>query len=251
VEKPNLEYRGRCPICETDVTFTATTEWLRGSLKCSSCESVPRERALAIVLEELHKEWRSLTIHESSPEERGISSKLKREADDLVRSQFYPDVPLGEMHKGFRNEDLQRLTFADNTFDLVITLDVFEHIPLPQMAMKEIWRTLKVGGAMLCTWPVRKGQVEPMKYRARLRADGTFEHLLPPEIHGNPVDPGGGALVTVDYGYDIHQLIEWTAPFDVRVYRFADRTHGVLGEYLEVFHCRKRISPLRPGAVVP
>ena len=27
--------------------------------------------------------------------------------------------------------------------------------------------------------------------RARVRADGTLEHLLPPEIHGNPLDAAG------------------------------------------------------------
>ena len=41
----------------------------------------------------------------------------------------------------------------------------------------------------------------PSRMRARL-VNGVFEHLLPPEYHGNPVS-GEGALVTVDWGYDI------------------------------------------------
>ena len=46
--------------------------------------------------------------------------------------------------------------------------------------------------------------------------------------------------MTVDWGYDVHKLFAEWAPFDVRVTRFADRTHGVLGAYNEVIVCRKR-----------
>lgn len=235
-----LEYDGFCPICSRNSTFRATGNWLRGTLLCQSCPngSVPRERALALVLEESFPEWRSMAIHECSPIERGISIKLHREAKNLVRTQFYPGVPLGEVYKGFRNEDLQKQTFSDNQFDLFISLDVFEHIPEPVPALREVFRTLKPGGSMLCTWPVRKAQVAAMEYRAKLKPDGSFEHLKEPEYHGNPVDPKGGSLVTVDYGYDVHKLVA-DANFDTRVYRFADKRHGILGEYTEVFLCKK------------
>lgn len=238
----SLRYRGYCPICMRNVTFEANGNWLRDSLRCPTCKngSVPRERALALVLDEQFSNWRSLRIHECSPIDRGISAKLKAEAGDLVRTQFYPGTPLGSMQDGFRNEDLQRLTFDNDMFDLFISLDVLEHIPDPQLAFREIWRTLKPGGSMLCTWPIRKHQVPGLIRRAVFHEDGTIEHLLEPEYHGNPVDPQGGSLVTVDYGYDVHQLISETAPFDVRVYRFSDQTHGILGEYTEVFLCKKR-----------
>lgn len=94
---------------------------------------------------------------------------------------------------------------------------------------------------MLCTWPVRKHQVVPMEPRVLFNDDGTLTHLKPEERHGNPVDPDG-ALVTVDYGYDIHHAIAEWADFDVRVYRFNDQHHGILGEYTEVFFARKRLD---------
>ncbi|OBQ59852.1 hypothetical protein A8145_24795 [Mesorhizobium loti] len=62
-----------------------------------------------------------------------------------------------------------------------------------------------------------------------------------PEIHGNPVS-NEGSIVTVDYGYDLHLAIAEWAPFDVRVYRFADRTHGILGEYTDLIVCTKPAS---------
>ena len=48
---------------------------------------------------------------------------------------------------GNRCENLEELTFDDNTFDLVITQDVLEHVLNPGKAFKEICRVLKPGGA--------------------------------------------------------------------------------------------------------
>jgi SAM-dependent methyltransferase len=143
------------------------------------------------------------------------------------------------MHRGFRNEDLQHLTFPDNNFDLFISLDVFEHIPDPRQAFCEIWRTLKPGAIVLCTFPVRKAQLAAMERRVVFNSDGTLTHLKQPEYHGNPIS-SEGSLVTVDYGYEIHKTIAEWAPFDVRIYRFNDKEHGILGEYTEVFLGRKR-----------
>jgi SAM-dependent methyltransferase len=241
VEQAFLEYEGTCPICEHAATFRAEGPWLRDSLNCQSCAngSVPRERALALVLSEVMPSWRECCIHESSPVDRGISRKLRLEAKSHIATQFYPCIALGQMHQGFRNEDLQHLTFSDDLFDLFISLDVFEHIPDPRLAACEIWRTLKIGGLLVSTFPVRNSQLIAMEPRAVFNVDGTVTHLKEPEFHGNPVS-SDGALVTVDYGYEIHKLIAEWAPFDVRVYRFNDTQHGILGEYTEVFVCRKR-----------
>jgi SAM-dependent methyltransferase len=236
-----LQIEGYCPICEKDTIFTARDPWYRASLSCPTCEggSVPRERAVALILNEQFPNWRDLFIHECSPANRGISSKMKLEAKNITQTHFYPGLERGSRARAYRNEDLQRLTFTDNAFDLFISLDVMEHIPDPEAAFKEIHRTLKPGGYMLCTWPVRRDQVEAVERRVSFSEDGTPTHIKEPEYHGNPIS-GDGALVTVDYGYEIHKKLTHWAAFDVRVLRFADRTHGILGDYTEVFLARKR-----------
>jgi SAM-dependent methyltransferase len=236
-----LEFGGYCPICEQETTYKATHSWYRGYLRCLSCPngSVPRERALAIVMNETVPEWRSMSIHESSPIDRGLSVKIRLEAKHYVPSQFYPDQPLGAYVNNFRNEDLQRQTFRDSSFDLFISQDVFEHIPDPQKAVSEVWRTLRPGGIAINTFPVRKWQSVSIERRVEFLDNGELRHLKPAEYHGNPIS-NDGALVTVDYGYDIHQKIAEWADFDVRVYRFNDRTHGILGEYTDVFTWKKR-----------
>lgn len=239
---PVLAYRGFCPICESETTFTSDSTWYRDKLQCQTCPggSRPRVRALALVLSELRPDWRSLAIHESSPNAEGISVKLKAEAPGYIGSHFFPGKPLGEtLENGFRNEDLQAQTFAENTFDVVISLDVMEHVYDPEAAFREVYRTLKTGGLYICTFPVRKNQVTGMERRLTRHSDGAVEHHKEPEYHGNPIDPTGGSIVTVDYGYDVHQWIAEKTAFDVRVYRFADKKHGIIGEYTEVFVCSK------------
>ena len=93
---------------------------------------------------------------------------------------------------------------------------------------------------MLCTFPVSKRQISAVERRLEFGPYGEIKHLKTPEYHGSPVS-ADGSLVTVDYGCDIHQALADWAPFDVRVYRFADKTHGIPGEYTEVFLCRKII----------
>lgn len=236
-ETPVYAREGLCPICETRTRFTARYHWFRDHLLCERCGSIPRERGLALVLQERFPGWRSLRIHESSPEPRGISQKLKIECPGYVASQFFPGAAPGAMHRGFRNENLESQTFEDACFDLVVTLDVMEHVNEPAACFGEIWRTLKPGGAYLFAVPTYKDKINSER-AARYLPDGTIEHYCEPEYHGNPADPNG-SLVTFRYGYDLPELIRSWAPFDTRVYRFHDHAHGLIGEFTEIYLCMR------------
>ncbi len=229
---------GYCPICQRAAQFSAQHEWHRDHLLCSGCGSIPRERGVALVLEERFARWRQLRIHESSPVPRGVSEKLARECRGYVPSQFFADLAPGQSRDGVRNEDLERQTFADQSFDLVITLDVMEHVNEPEACFREIWRTLKPGGAYLFAAPTYKEVIASQRV-ARFLPDGTIEHYREPEYHGNPVDPRG-SLMTFRYGYDLPELIRTWAPFDTRVYRFHDHHHGLIGEFTEIYLCERR-----------
>ena len=238
---PKYVFEGVCPICEVNQTFVSDGEWFRDQLRCISCHSRVRERALALVLGEILPNWRGLAIHESSPAARGISLKLLREAKGYVASQFFQDVSRGASKNGVRSEDLEQQTFCDESFDCIITLDVMEHVFNPELVYKEAWRTLRPSGFYIHTFPIHRSRVDAFRVRASIGANGEVIHHCDPEYHGNPID-ASGALVTYDYGYDVSkQIAEW-APFDVRVMRFCDKTHGILGEFTEVIVCRKRIS---------
>ena len=236
-----FSFTGYCPVCNQETTFRSNGTWFRDFLNCEKCPtgSVPRERSLALILKELRPGWRNLSIHESSPSLRGVSLVMQQECRDYIATQFFPSRHLGEFVHGIRNENLECQTFNDATFDIVVSLDVMEHVYHPDKVYQEIYRTLKPGGIYICTFPTRKYQVDGWKRRCIFNDDGTRTDIEPLEVHGNPIDEGG-SIVTVDYGYDLHKTIAEWSDFDVRVYRFADKHHGIIGEYTDLVACFKR-----------
>ncbi len=231
---------GTCPICEKRVRFYVKGAWYRDQLECGSCYSIPRERALMKVVQTLYPNWRDLKIHESSPGGRGASVKLERESRDYTASQYIPSMPFGEVHPdGFVNQDLENQTFADESFDLVITQDVFEHIFHPDRAIREIARTLRPGGAHIMTVPI-VNKASPATRRASL-VDGEVTHYAEPQYHGNPV--GDGALVTVDWGYDIADYLTFHSGLPTNLFTIDDLSAGIRAEYIEVVVSRKDQVP--------
>src|SRR6266498_762932 len=134
--------RGECPICERKTLFIRRSSWLRDNYLCLHCCSIPRFRAIIHVLKLLFPDYRTMAIHESSAS-GPASEKLRRECKHYVRTNFYGDVEPGGYRKGIRCENLERMTFADASFDLVITQDVLEHVLTPADAFAEIGRILR------------------------------------------------------------------------------------------------------------
>ena len=234
------EYPGLCPCCKQNQIWKTESDWYRDTLICGSCGSVVRERAIALMIDELMPNWKQKSIHESSPIERGSSIMLRKGAADYVGSHYFPDKKMGMRVGQYRNENLESQTFAENTFDLVVSLDVMEHVFQPQKVYAEIYRTLKPNGYYIHTFPIQKWRVEAFEKTAKLLDNGTIQHLIAvPEYHGNPIDDKG-SLVTHYYGYDISKEIAQWAPFDVRIIRFWDQYHGVIGEYTDLTVCKKR-----------
>ncbi|MDH3688218.1 MAG: class I SAM-dependent methyltransferase [Gammaproteobacteria bacterium] len=225
---------GVCPICERRTFFYKEGEWLRDQYRCFRCYSIPRWRALMLVLQTEFPDWRKLKIHESSP--GGASSfKLARECESYVASHYYHDIPLGEIRDGFRCEDLERQTFPDRNFDLVVSQDVFEHVLDPEKGFAEVARTLRPGGAHVFTVPWYHWQGTLVR---AARKDGEVQYLTEPDYHGNPIDPNGSLVVT-EWGRDLCQLIYGWSGLRTTVLKHVDPRLGLNGEFLEVFVSRK------------
>lgn len=220
---------GRCPICAGPTLFVRTGPWARDQYRCVRCRSIPRWRALFMVLEETRPDWRTAAMHESSPDGT-LSAKFRREARNFSYSQFFPGIELGLVHQGVRNEDLRSLTFPDSSFDILVTQDVLEHVPEPDRAFREIARILKPGGCHVFSVPLHSS---PTKERSRYDDDGTLRHILPPEYHGNPVD-AKGALVFTDWGPDLPERIDRVSGTTTRRFDFHDLRHGLDGEFLSI-----------------
>ena len=229
--------KGYCPCCDNEVTFKSKSHWLRDYFICDNCNSIPRERALMVVIEKYYPNWKELDIHESSPGNRGTSIKLKNNAKKYVASQYYPHKPFGSIVDNFQNQDLENLTFEDESFDLVITQDVMEHVYNPKKAFSEIARTLKNGGAHIFTVPLinkhKKTEIWAVKGE-----DGKPVFTNTPEWHGNVVDPNGSA-VTMHWGFDIVEFIKEHSGLETIIEHIDNIDYGIRAELIEVLITKK------------
>jgi SAM-dependent methyltransferase len=228
---------GVCPICERPVRFVKRHTWLRDHYRCSSCNSIPRYRALIDTIKRFYSNYESLVVHESSPNLGASSNFLKARCKGYSSSQLFDDVPRGTFKDGHRSEDLSALTFSDESFDLLITQDVFEHVMEPEKAFKEIARVLKPGGAHIFSMPWYP-ELKTSRRRAKVE-NASIIFLEDPIYHGNPVDREKGSLVTFDWGQDFIDVIHKASGMYTTIYLQRDINKGLDGEFLEIFISRK------------
>ena len=90
----------------------------------------------------------------------------------------------------FPQIDMQRMSFADGSIDLIIHSDTLEHIPDSKSALAESQRVLKPGGHLFYTVPIVIGRLT----RSR--------RGLPPSYHGTPGANLEDCIVQTEYGAD-------------------------------------------------
>lgn len=228
---------GYCPVCEKETIFLAREYGLRDHYRCIRCGCIPRNRAIIKILQSLRPNWRTLTIHESSPTHGYISEKFKSECDNYTFSYYDEKNELGEMYKNdkrYSNQNLEEMTFENNSFDVFITSDVFEHILNPWKAFNEINRVLRHNGIHIFTTPLYPF----IRTRSRIRiTDKEVVNVLPPIYHGNPISQKG-SLVTYDWGGDIVEKIYKNSGMKSEIYQFQcteeNYKMGLEGDFLFV-----------------
>lgn len=244
-QEPKFRNYGYCYCCNQSTLFSAYGDWWRDYYICGHCGSIPRERAIMYCIDQFYPNWRSLVIHESSPAAQGASKRLKNEAPHYIPTHFIPGTPGGKKVHGLQCEDLERLTFKDETIDLHISQDVMEHLFDPVSAFREIARTLKPGGAHIFTTPLIH-KTTPTIRTALREPDGKITMLIPePEYHLNP-DSKEGSLVTVHWGYDIVQQIFDACGLFTEMILIDNLDLGIRAELNEVLITRKPAGNASP-----
>ena len=216
------------------------------SSDCSNCGAKLRARRMARVLLEIYPSGdqtspaRSLADwahHETSKRLRiaeinrieGLHEQLTA-LPGFQPSDFQPEVKPDELSGGVRCEDLSRLTYNDESFDLVLTSETLEHVPDLRVALLEIYRVLAPGGRHIFTIPVLPG-VSKTFARMTRQPDGTLKYHAPRICH-----PGGdvGYPVFTEFGTDVPEILR-KAGFEVSVY-FGPITEDDL---TQVYVCRR------------
>lgn len=158
---------------------------------CTSCGSNVRSMALAIALREFLDGGKTLKSIVENPRSQRTRLLEVNEAGTL--HQHLAKLS-GHQFASYPEHDLTNLSFSDATFDAVVHSDTLEHIPNPELALKECWRVLKPGGALLFTVPVILGRLT------------RSTRGLPKSFHGSPEDVREDMAVHTEYGADV-----WTS----------------------------------------
>jgi SAM-dependent methyltransferase len=200
---PSLEI---CPVCGSD-RFTnrpvlwpeLIEEWelspdevaylnLQQGLCCADCENNLRTLTLAAAMTKAFAFTGSFKdFCRDDPQIRKLTVIEINPAKNL--SPFLQSLPKHGLHS-FPQLDMQRMSFADSSIDVIIHSDTLEHVPDSKAALKESLRVLKPGGHLFYTVPVVIGRL------TRTR------HGLPRSYHGKPDVNRDDCVVQTEYGAD-------------------------------------------------
>lgn len=168
-------------------------------VRCLRCRGSANHLSIAAVLTKLLARSPTVSAYELSS--RGpIYAFWHRRAAVFTSSEYFDDVPAGEWCNGVQCQDVQNLTYANESFDICSSTEVFEHVPDDQRGFSEISRVLKPRGYFVFTVPLY--DAEFTVERARL-VDGRVIHMQPPVYHGDRMRGFRGVLCYRDYGRDI------------------------------------------------
>lgn len=175
---------------------------VRESGRCRACSSFNRQRQLALVLLDVVGDLAgvrpsSLAAIASEPTADGLrihSTEIGGAVHEALRcfdgystSEYLgPDIASGTVRNGIRHEDLLATSFEDASVDILVSADVFEHIPEPYEAHREVHRILRPGGHHVFTVP--SNMAMPFDEQRAAVIDGRVHLYAPPEYHGATSD---------------------------------------------------------------
>lgn len=246
-EQESFVLDGWCRVCEAATGFVVDRQfggretadgWIpswRERLACERCGLNNRQRAVAAAVRDAFvgrdpaPEPALYAMEQISPTFQWLCTHL--EGVSCTGSEYLGEgIEGGTLRDGvlpgLRHEDVERLSFGDRSFDVVISNDVLEHVVSPAAALSEVHRVLRPGGELIFSvpfWIDRQATV-----RRAERSRGEIRNLLPAVYHGDPMS-AQGSLVFHDFGWDLLDLAREAGFDDVFLRLYWSYLYGHLG----------------------
>jgi SAM-dependent methyltransferase len=244
-QQTTFKFSAICKVCNkyslflVDQQFGAeinATNWQpnwRERLVCS-CNLNNRQRAILHIIQKVIQvtdgNLSLYTTEQITPVYQWLKQNLSAQivGSEYLGAEYEP----GSLHSGItdemiRHEDLEQLSFNDNSFDIVLSNDVLEHVNKPEQAMSEIYRVLKPQGQAFISIPFHVMAALTQK-RAEI-INGELIHYLPAMYHGNPLSEQG-SLVFNDFGWDVLVKLQAVGFTQVCLCHYWSPPYAYLGE---------------------
>lgn len=239
-----LMYKGYCEACEEDADFRLDNTYCldgrvawRESCICPKCGCNSRMRYMIGKIKSIYQEGCDVYVNEYiTPTYKA----LKRSIPGIIGSEYIGGTKAksGDIINGILHEDAMKLSFPDESFDIIASNDVFEHVADYDRAFSEIYRCLKKNGKFIFSVPIFTTREETVT-RAELDKSGNPVHIMPPDFHGNPLSDEG-SLVFHEYSWDIIEFLKNSGFSDVHFIVYASAEKGYFGWFPLVIEAEKQ-----------
>ncbi len=181
--------RAKCPACGGCLFLSLKqSDFLT---RCLSCRANAVNLSLIPVIEEAFGSRAGIAHAYELSTFGATHDYLQKTFGQVTVSEYMPTEKRGSIINGILNEDVQNLTFEDESFDLVTSNQVMEHVPDDIKGFQECFRTLKSGGKLIFTVPLYD---TPYTIKmAEVTADG-IHFLQEPEYHDSRLGGPRSAL---------------------------------------------------------
>jgi SAM-dependent methyltransferase len=172
-------------------------------------------------------------------ESRGAVHNILSRMKSYRSSEYFGhEYSSGDIVNGVMHQDLQKLSFNDDSFNLVLSTEVFEHIPDAYRAFKEVYRVLKPGGRHIFTVPFDARSFKD-SVKAMIDESGNIVHLAEPEYHPDFVRPDGPGILVYRI-FSLEMLVKLNElGFYTKMYHLYSPYLGILGNNAIVFESIK------------
>lgn len=191
-----------CASCGRRTRFLVSGTESR-SIRCLSCKSTAISLATVAQIQQLPLDPATSAVYELSYH-GAVHRYLKQRFAHFECSEYFGPPAGGVLVNGVRNEDVQKLSFEDGSFDLVSCTEVFEHVPDYLAGFSEVCRVLRPGGWFVFTVPFF--DAEATQAICRLTPQGTLQWLGAEEYHDSQVT--GVGTVPVFWHHSKRQILE-------------------------------------------
>lgn len=235
---------GICNVCGNSVEFVNFMDGAeRESGFCTVCGSFCRQRQMMKVFRNIFRQSDAGALNlpndfavYNTESTRALHDLLSQHPNYICSEYFGPGIAGGPHMGKIHHEDLQNLSLAGESVDAMLSSDVFEHIPHPYKAHREVFRVLRHGGCHIFTVPFLTGSA--LDHVLASERDGDVTYHTEKIFHGDPMNPEGGVLVWTFPG--LQMLVELARiGFEPSLYHLHDSAHGIIGDWNLVFVARK------------